>query len=174
MAIKTIMLIGHTGTLGSALLKKLQKKHNVITMPDKDCSNDLPAADILINCAGRVKFGSITELSLEEVEDMVVSNIILPWRLAKEFILNGGKHIINIGSTRSFSVAPNKSIYSATKYAIKALTESIHIDYPEIYASLICPGNFTNNKQLLDTVIDAIEFTIEHPETKEIICGGQI
>jgi len=170
---KKIIIIGHTGQLGSAVFDRLKNSYNVLVPKDRNCFC-LPTADILINCAGKVIFGSVLNLSEEDVEDMLDANIKLAWRASKQFIVNGGKHIINIGSTRSFSTAPFKSIYSATKHAIKALTESIPIDHPTVKSSLICPGNFTNNPLLLNTVVDAVEFAIEHPETKEIICGGQI
>jgi short-subunit dehydrogenase len=168
-----VLLIGAKGRLGRVVYDRLFSKHSLLLINHED--NEFPKADVLINCAGKVIFGSVTKLEKFEVEDLVQSNIVLPWAIAKKFILAGGKHIINIGSTRSLSIAPNKAIYSATKYALKALSESINLDYEgKTKATLICPGNFTNDNKLLEEVVDAIEFAILHPDTKEIIVGGKI
>jgi short-subunit dehydrogenase len=168
-----VLLIGAKGRLGKVVYNRLVSKHSLIVINHEE--DEFPKADVLINCAGKVIFGSVTELERFEVESLVQSNIVLPWTIAKKFILAGGKHIINIGSTRSLSVAPNKAIYSATKHALKALSESINLDYEgKTKATLICPGNFTNDNKLLEEIVDAIEFVIFHPDTKEIVVGGKI
>ena len=51
-------------------------------------------------------------------------------------------HIINIGSTAGHEVYPNGNVYAATKYAVKALSQSIRIDVLEkgIKVSSVDPG----------------------------------
>jgi short-subunit dehydrogenase len=171
---KTILLLGKNGILGQATFDYLSHKYTTIGLSHNNCF-PLPKADVLINCAGNVLFGKVAELQNKECRELIDANLTFPWRLSKEFILNNGKHIIHIGSTRSISVAPNKSMYSATKHALLALVRSINIDYgPHVKASVVCPGNFTNGPLQTQDVVDAIEFIIEHPDIQELIIGGQI
>lgn len=171
---RTIILAGYRGKLGSEVLKRLTSIRNYNTIPYTN-DKDIFGADVFLNCAGVVTFGSIVDTNDDEYLKLIESNINMPWRVAKSFILNGGKHIINIGSTRSISVAPDKAAYSMSKFALRALTQSINLDYnPRVKASLICPGNFTNGPLSIESIVDAIEFVIEHPDVKELIIGGQI
>jgi len=169
-----MILLGKNGTLGQLTYVYLSFKYEVIGLSHNNCF-PLPKADVLINCAGSVLFGKAAELQDEECSNLIDANLTFPWKLSKEFILNGGKHIIHIGSTRSVSAAPNKSMYSATKHALLALVRSINIDYgPDVKASIICPGNFTNGPLQIHHIVDTIEFVIEHPDIQELVIGGQI
>jgi short-subunit dehydrogenase len=166
-----IIVAGKNGLLGKECIRQLSGKYSIYAI---NRGEELPLnKDVLINCAGYVSFGSITNQSEEEVDKMLDANIKYAWKLSKDFINNGGKHIIHIGSTRSISVAPKKSMYSATKHALLALSRSINIDYEDVNSSIICPGSFSN-KDTIQNVIDAIEFVISHPNVQEIILDGQI
>ncbi|HET9441133.1 MAG TPA: SDR family NAD(P)-dependent oxidoreductase [Longimicrobiales bacterium] len=54
----------------------------------------------------------------------------------------GRGHIINIGSTAAHMVAPRGHIYSATKHAVRALSEGMNVDLTgtPVKVSLIDPG----------------------------------
>jgi 3-hydroxy acid dehydrogenase / malonic semialdehyde reductase len=54
----------------------------------------------------------------------------------------GRGHIVNLGSTASFAVAPRGNVYAATKHAVRALNEGMNIDLAgtPIRVSLIHPG----------------------------------
>lgn len=166
-----IIITGKNGSLGSECIKKLNKKYNIYAL---ERGEQLPEkATILINCAGYVLFGKITDQTEEEVDKMLSANIKYAWKLSRDFINNGGKHIIHIGSTRSISVAPSKCIYSASKHALLALSRSINIDYKTVNSSIICPGSFSK-KTTISNVIETIEFVIAHPTIQEVVLDGQI
>jgi NADP-dependent 3-hydroxy acid dehydrogenase YdfG len=66
-----------------------------------------------------------------------VARAIIPLMLE-----NGRGHVVNIGSTAAYSVAPRGNIYAASKHAVRALTEGMNIDLAgtPIRVSLIDPG----------------------------------
>ena len=66
-----------------------------------------------------------------------VSRLVLPLMIKRK-----KGHVINIGSTAGHEVYPNGNVYAATKYAVKALTQSIRIDVLDkgIKVSSVDPG----------------------------------
>lgn len=85
--------------------------------------------DILINNAGVGKFGKFLELTPEEFEHVIKVNLmgtyyatraVLPGMIAQE-----SGDIINISSTAGLKGAAITSAYSASKFAVMGLTESL-------------------------------------------------
>lgn len=66
-----------------------------------------------------------------------VARAIIPLMLE-----HGNGHVVNIGSTAAYAVAPRGNIYAATKHAVRALNEGMNIDLAgtSIRVSLIDPG----------------------------------
>ena len=89
--------------------------------------------DTLINNAGGAQGReSFQTANIDDWETMIDTNIkgllyitrgILPGMMERK---NG--HIINLGSIAGHQVYPNGNVYSATKFAVKALTEALRID----------------------------------------------
>ena len=85
--------------------------------------------DILINNAGIGKFGKFLDLAPEEFENIIKVNLfgiyyatraVLPGMIEQQ-----GGDIINISSTAGLKGAPITSAYSASKFAVMGLTESL-------------------------------------------------
>jgi 3-oxoacyl-[acyl-carrier protein] reductase len=92
-------------------------------------TNELGKADILINSAGVGKFASLLEMDPEEWKKIIdinlmgtyyVTRTVLPQLIAK----NAGD-IINISSTNGLNGAATSSAYSASKFGVIGLTESL-------------------------------------------------
>jgi NAD(P)-dependent dehydrogenase (short-subunit alcohol dehydrogenase family) len=88
-----------------------------------------------------------------------------------------GSKIINIGSTRAITGAPNKSLYSMSKFALRSLTQCINAEYNDkgITSTIICPGSFDTIP--INAVVDAIMLAINTPNAAnipEIILGGRL
>ncbi|MFN8278111.1 MAG: SDR family NAD(P)-dependent oxidoreductase [Chitinophagales bacterium] len=98
-----------------------------------DLSDSGIIPDILINNAGLASGkDKIYEGLLSDWERMIDTNIkgllfitraMLPLMVARNI-----GHIINIGSTAGHLVYPEGNVYNATKFAVKALNESINLD----------------------------------------------
>jgi 3-oxoacyl-[acyl-carrier protein] reductase len=91
--------------------------------------SDLGSVDIVINNAGIAKFGGFLELSPEEWENIIQVNLMGVYNVTRavlpEMIERKTGDIINISSTAGEKGAPVTSAYSASKFAVLGLTESL-------------------------------------------------
>jgi len=103
--------------------------------------------DLLINNAGLASgFSPIHEGDSEDWDVMIDTNVkglLYITRIVSENMVARKKgHIINIGSTAGQEVYPNGNVYCASKYAVKALTKAMRLDFYDknIRVSQISPG----------------------------------
>jgi len=104
--------------------------------------------DILINNAGLAKgLAPIHEGSLVHWEAMIDTNIkgvLYVTRIISQGMVKRRKgHIVNISSSAGKEAYPNGNVYSATKFAIEALTKSMRLDLHQhnIRVSQVSPGH---------------------------------
>lgn len=104
--------------------------------------------DILINNAGLAKgFDPIYEGKIQDWETMIDTNIkgllFITRLVSPEMVKNNKGHIVNICSTAGHEVYPNGNVYSATKFAVDALTKSMRLDLYKhgIRVSQVSPGH---------------------------------
>jgi 3-oxoacyl-[acyl-carrier protein] reductase len=85
------------------------------------------AIDILINNAGYGYFAPLTELDKAQFESQFATNVTGAMLMAREvaphFISQGGGHLMNISSTSGLSGGKNGTAYSASKFALRGMTE---------------------------------------------------
>lgn len=90
---------------------------------------DLGAIDILINNAGISSFGSFMELEPSRWEDIVKVNLFGPYYVTRavlpEMIERKTGDIINISSTAGKNGAAVTSAYSASKFGLIGMSESL-------------------------------------------------
>ena len=103
--------------------------------------------DVLINNAGLAKgLDKFFEGKLSDWDEMIdtnlkgllnVSRVVVPNMITKQ-----SGHIINIGSTAGHEVYTYGNVYSATKFAVKALSQSFRVDVLDkgIKVSSVDPG----------------------------------
>ncbi|KAA9023638.1 glucose 1-dehydrogenase [Niallia endozanthoxylica] len=103
--------------------------------------------DILINNAGKGVFKSLFDLSIEEWDDVIQTNlrsVFLGSREAAKFMRQneGGGAIVNIASTRAIMSEPNSESYAATKGGIVAITHALaaSLSNDRIMVNAISPG----------------------------------
>lgn len=88
--------------------------------------------DILINVAGLTKVGRLENSNLNDFETLLDINVKGAYRLIKEVLpyMEDQKHgkIINISSLSGLVALPNFGIYSASKFALEALTNSLRYE----------------------------------------------
>jgi NAD(P)-dependent dehydrogenase (short-subunit alcohol dehydrogenase family) len=101
--------------------------------------------DILINNAGISFPKPITELSIEEWDNVLNTNLRGAFLCSKEavpFMKKHGGKIINIASTRAFMSEPDWEAYGASKGGLVALTHAMAISLGQfnIQVNCISPG----------------------------------
>jgi NAD(P)-dependent dehydrogenase (short-subunit alcohol dehydrogenase family) len=102
--------------------------------------------DILVNNAGISKWKPPYELTVEEWEEVIDTNlrsVFLCSREAAKIMKElGGGSIVNIASTRAFMSEPNSEAYAASKGGIVALTHALAASFSRdnIQVNSISPG----------------------------------
>jgi len=103
--------------------------------------------DMLVSCAGVARYGNVEELSLDDWDLQINTNLRSVFLIAKFGIphlrARGGGVIISIASVQAFLTQRGVPAYAASKGGIVALTRSLAVDYAAegIRAVAIAPGS---------------------------------
>jgi NADP-dependent 3-hydroxy acid dehydrogenase YdfG len=145
--------------------------------------------DVWINNAGRGITRSVAELTDPEFDEMIQVNLKSAFfgmqTVLAHFKARGNGHIINVSSMLGrVPFAPFRSIYSASKHALNALTANLRMDlreaFPDIHVTTVSPGVVATefgvnalaggpdsrtlpNAQPVEEVAEVIANVIEHP-----------
>jgi NADP-dependent 3-hydroxy acid dehydrogenase YdfG len=111
--------------------------------------------DVLVSNAGIGPISPLDDLRVEEWEEMIDINIKgVLYGIAAAlpvFRQQGFGHFINTGSTAAHRTVPSQSVYSATKFAVRALTEGLRQEAGEkLRVTIVSPGFVRTD--FLDTV----------------------
>ena len=107
--------------------------------------------DILVNNAGYALRGAVEEVSDEQVHEMFDVNVYGVMRMIRAVVPHMRRQragrIINIGSVGGKLVVPVNGTYSATKFALEALSDALRLELAlfGIQVVLIEPGNIRTN-----------------------------
>jgi len=113
--------------------------------------------DALINNAGVGLAGALENTSVEEARQLFEVNFFSVLRACRLVLpamrRQGAGYIVNIGSIGGLIAIPYQGIYSASKFALEGLTESLRLEVSHcgIRVTLIEPGDhrtpFTQNRR---------------------------
>jgi 3-hydroxy acid dehydrogenase/malonic semialdehyde reductase len=114
--------------------------------------------DILVNNAGlargRRHVADGDEREWDEMIDTNVKGLLRMSRLVlPHMIRNGSGHVVNLGSVAGLGVYEGGSVYCATKWSVKAITQAVRLEVngTGIRVTEVCPG-------LVETEFSVVRF----------------
>lgn len=101
----------------------------------------------LVNNAGVAIFGPLTEIGVEQLHYQMDVNVYGPYRVTQAFapmIIKSKGRIATTGSIAGISSGPMFGIYSMSKHAIEAYTDSLAAEMARfnVSVSVVEPGNY--------------------------------
>lgn len=112
--------------------------------------------DVLVNNAGIMPLSLMEELRVDEWNQMIDVNLrgvlhgvaaVLP--IMRE---QGSGHIVNVASVSAHRVDPTAAVYSATKFAVRALSEGLRQESKHLRVTVVSPG--LTRSELTDRIGD--------------------
>src|SRR6266853_5219606 len=106
--------------------------------------------DVLINNAGIGPISPVDDLRVEDWENMIDINIKgVLYGIAAAlpvFRKQGFGHFVNTASTAGHKTVPNQSVYSGTKFAVRAISEGLRQEAGDkLRVTIISPGFVQTN-----------------------------
>lgn len=104
--------------------------------------------DVLVNNAGYGVFGSIEETSGEDVRALFDTNVLGLLNVTRAVLpvlrRQRSGHVVNMGSSAGVSAGAGGGLYSATKFAVEAITEALHAEVAPLglHVTVVEPGSF--------------------------------
>src|SRR5579863_9745174 len=110
------------------------------------CLNEVGALDAIVNSAGISGGGPVEDYPLDRIRQMFETNTLGALRVIQAVLpawrKRGSGVIVNVSSVNGRVSSPLRAAYSASKFALEALTESLHLEVRHfgIRSVLIEPG----------------------------------
>jgi len=169
---KCALVTGAAGGIGAAVVRALRARGAKLAVADRDTSgieaeahlpgnlldgtyaDGLPAAaaaalgglDIVVNNAGVITRGKVTETSDADWSLSLGVNVEAPFRISRAAIpllaARGGGAIVNTASCWGLRPGPNHAVYCMTKAALASLTQCMGMDHAHqgIRINAVCPN----------------------------------
>lgn len=132
---------------------------------------DFSTPDILINNAGLVRgIDKVWEVKPEDWNEMIETNIKgvlnVSSQIIPKMIKRNAGHVINIGSISGHDVYPGGGVYCATKFALRALTDTLRMELTStpLRVTLISPG-------MAETEFSMVRYKGDHEKAKAVYQG---
>jgi NADP-dependent 3-hydroxy acid dehydrogenase YdfG len=113
--------------------------------------------DVLVNNAGVMPLSRLDALKVGEWNRMIDVNIrgVLHGIAAVLPVMRdqGDGHIVNIASVSGLRVDPTAAVYSATKFAVRAISEGLRQESRNLRVTVVCPG--LTSSDLTESIVNA-------------------
>ncbi len=133
-------------------------------------TNELGSVDILINNAGIAKFGGFLELEIKEWERIIQVNLLGMYYVTRavlpKMIEQKSGDIINVSSTAGEKGGAITSAYSASKFGVLGLTESLAMEARkhDIRVSALTPSTVVTDLAINEGLVKGDEENVLQPE----------
>lgn len=157
---------GHNCSMVTADVSDIQSVNTGVSSLITEMGN----IDILINNAGTGKFGKFLELEPAEWEEQIRVNLFGVYYVTRavlpQMIERQTGDIINISSTAGLKGSALTSAYSASKFGIMGLTESLmqEVRKHNIRVTAMTPSTVVTDLAIRSNLINNNEEKVMHPE----------
>ncbi len=141
-----------------------------VTKAIHSLTSELGTVDILINNAGIAKFGKFMDLDVEEWEKIIQVNLMGVYYVTRAvlpgMIEQQSGDIINISSSAGQKGAPITSAYSASKFGVMGITESLAMEVRKhnIRVSALTPSTVATDLAIDNDLTDGNPDKVMQPE----------
>lgn len=150
----------------SADVAKLEQ----VNLAVESIRKELGTIDILINNAGIAKFGKFLELDPSEWEDQIKVNLFGVYYVTRavlaQMIERQTGDIVNISSSAGLKGSAMTSAYSASKFGVMGLSESLmqEVRKHNIRVTALNPSTVVTDLAIKSNLINNNEDRVMHPE----------
>jgi NAD(P)-dependent dehydrogenase (short-subunit alcohol dehydrogenase family) len=185
---RTAVVTGGSSGIGAEVVEQLRARGCSVEIADRQSVGGTPVTDvasgssvaafarwfgerhdhcdILVNCAGTVAAGTVTEVSEDDWNRVFAVNVTGVWQMCRHIIplMRPGSSIVNVSSAAALRAIPNMPAYVASKAAVVGLSSAMAIDHaPQgIRVNCVCPG-------LVDTPMARDAQSIRSAEARESV-----
>jgi len=141
-----------------------------VTSAIESLTNQLGTVDILINNAGIAKFGKFMDLEIAEWEKIIQVNLMGVYYVTRAvlpgMIEQQAGDIINISSSAGQKGAPITSAYSASKFGVLGITESLAMEVRKhnIRVTALTPSTVATDLAIDNDLTDGNPDKVMQPE----------
>ncbi|MDS9470742.1 3-ketoacyl-ACP reductase [Sporosarcina pasteurii] len=176
-------LVGRTGANLEKVAEEIAEYGVEVTMATADVSDiesaqkavehiqsELGTIDILINNAGVAKFGKFLDLSPDEFKNIIDINLMGVYNVTRavlpSMIEQSSGDIINISSTAGERGGPVTAAYSASKFGLIGLTESLmqEVRKHNIRVTALTPSTVATDLAFAENLTDGNPDNVMQPE----------
>ena len=171
----------------------VRRREEVAALVDLACER-FGRLDVLVNNAGVGPLSPLDDLRVDEWEEMIDVNIKgVLYGIAAAlpvFRRQGSGHVVNVASTAGHKTVAGQAVYSATKFAVRAISEGlrqeagdrlrvtiispgfVHTDFVQAVADPETRARFLEIRDRIaispDAVARAIVFAVEQPDDVDV------
>lgn len=163
---KEVEALGVKATIATADVSS----NDEVTQAIESLTSELGQVDILINNAGIAKFGNFMDLDVAEWEKIIQVNLMGMYYVTRavlpRMIEQKSGDIINISSSAGQKGAPLTSAYSASKFGVFGITESLAMEVRKhnIRVTALAPSTVATDLALENKLTDGNPDKVMQPE----------
>ena len=132
--------------------------------------------DVLVNNAGIATFAAVEDTDDDEVRHILETNVLGPLRLTRAVLpqmrAQGRGHIVMVSSVNGFIGLPFTGAYSASKFALEALSEALTMELATtgIRVTIIEPGPYHT---AIDAKLASTKTSSSFPGMVDLVVAGR-